>query len=77
MIKVYDNKESFDRYTVIIHDSESNIYNFYGMSEYADGVNQFLGDSRDGYEAGPHLGELLNEVPLSIKEAVKQRMVSK
>jgi hypothetical protein len=70
-VVVYDGGEDqIDRYTVVIGDE------FYSMSENPDspiGVNQFLGDSSDGYKEGKHLGKKLSKIPNSLKKAIKER----
>lgn len=72
-ITVYDKPETLDRYTVVIDNGTRK--NFYGMSEHADGFNQFCGDDRDGYKMGRHLGKKvpLESLSKEAQEAIKQR----
>jgi hypothetical protein len=66
---VYDNNgESLDRYTVFTPDGS-----VYGMSQNAEGFNQYLGE-KDEVRKGSHLGKKLTSVPENIKTAVLQRM---
>jgi antirestriction protein len=68
-VVVYDNGgESFDRYTVFTPDGA-----VYGMSENAEGFNQYVGDSTE-IKKGSHLGKKLKSVPEGIKKAVLARM---
>ena len=67
---VYDNGgESYDRYTIFTPDGS-----VYGMSETAEGFNQYLGDSSE-IEKGKHLGRKLRSVPKGIQGAVLDRML--
>lgn len=67
---VYDNGgESYDRYTIFTPDGS-----VYGMSETAEGFNQYIGDSSE-IEKGKHLGRKLRSVPKSIQGAVLDRML--
>lgn len=67
---VYDNGgESYDRYTIFTPDGS-----VYGMSETAEGFNQYIGDSSE-VEKGKHLGKKLRSVPKGIQGAVLDRML--
>ena len=67
---VYDNGgESYDRYTIFTPDGS-----VYGMSETAEGFNQYVGDSSE-IEKGKHLGRKLRSVPKGIQGAVLDRML--
>jgi len=67
---VYDNGgESYDRYTIFTPDGS-----VYGMSETAEGLNQYVGDSSE-IEKGKHLGKKLRSVPKGIQGAVLDRML--
>ena len=67
---VYDNGgESYDRYTIFTPDGS-----VYGMSETAEGFNQYVGDSSE-IEKGKHLGRKLRSVPKGIQSAVLDRML--
>ncbi len=67
---VYDNGgESYDRYTIFTPDGS-----VYGMSETAEGFNQYIGDSSE-IEKGKHLGKKLRSVPKGIQGAVLDRML--
>jgi antirestriction protein len=67
---VYDNGgESYDRYTIFTPDGS-----VYGMSETAEGFNQYIGDSSE-IEKGKHLGRKLRSVPKGIQSAVLDRML--
>jgi hypothetical protein len=72
-IDVYDKPGTLDRYTVVIDDGDGDP-SFYGMSETAEGFNQFCGSQSDGYKRGRHLGQKLQTIPDSILWAVKERM---
>lgn len=66
---VYDNGgETLDRYTVFTPDGS-----VFGMSETAQGFNQYIGDDSE-IEKGSHLGKRLKSVPKSIEWAVLDRM---
>lgn len=76
-ITVYDAFKCIDRYTVVIERGKGYPTEFYAMSYYADGFNLFIGDSRDGYTKGKHLGkqvpfESLND---SLKKAITNRLL--
>jgi antirestriction protein len=67
---VYDNGgESYDRYTIFTPDGS-----VYGMSETAEGFNQYIGDSSE-IEQGKHLGKKLRSIPKGIQGAVLDRML--
>jgi hypothetical protein len=66
---VYDNGgKSMDRYTVFTPDGS-----VFGMSETAQGFNQYVGES-DEIPKGSHLGKKLKSVPKEIEWAVIDRM---
>lgn len=70
-VVVYDNEgETFDRYTVYTPDGS-----VFGMSENAEGFNQYLGEWYE-VEEGDHLGKKLDSIPDSILKAVIDRMTN-
>lgn len=73
-IKIRDNDETLDRYTVMITDSETT--HFYGMSTNALGFNLYCGNTLDGYEDGDHLGIEVDfhELSPEVQNAIIQRI---
>lgn len=70
-VVVYDNGgETFDRYTVYTPDGS-----VFGMSENAEGFNQYLGEWYE-FEEGDHLGKKLDSIPDGILKAVINRMTN-
>ena len=58
--RIYDNGgKSFDRYTFVIRENDSNVLHFWGSSEnphHPQGFGMYCGASSEGYQAGAHLG---------------------
>lgn len=70
-VVVYDNGgATFDRYTVFTPDGS-----VFGMSENAEGFNQYLGECHE-IEEGDHLGKELDSIPDGILKAVIDRMTN-
>lgn len=79
-IRVFDNKKSWDRYTVVINDS------YFGMSTNAtapDGFNQYGGETKDlvkndyGFFNEAVLGKEiknLEKLPAPVKQAISDRI---
>jgi hypothetical protein len=65
---VYDNPETFDRYTIFTPDGS-----VFGMSENASGFNQYVGEDSE-IQKGKHLGIKLKSVPTGIEWAILDRM---
>lgn len=76
-IEIYDNNESFDRYTVIHDDKINKTKHFYAMSmnpNSPQGFNQYVGSTEDGYKAGKHLGKKLKFIPSELIVAIENRI---